>query len=188
MGLTGGSGGRIIRIRMNAAAAAEEEALPGAALPIYRGRMKATAVRRDSRQAEDYRLEDQAGHVLRRAHQRHTAIFQDSMDELQLTPTQFAALAKIGDVGDVSQNQLGRLTAMDPATIQGVIQRLEARGLIGRQPDPKDRRCTLLSLTVEGQALLADAVTRAKRITEATLAPLTPAERQTFLALLRKLI
>lgn len=150
--------------------------------------MKTAAVRRDSRQTEDYRLEDQVGHVLRRAHQRHTAIFQDGMDELQLTPTQFAALAKISDVGGVSQNQLGRLTAMDPATIQGVIQRLEARKLIERQPDPKDRRCTLLNLTLEGRALLTDAVTRARRITGATLAPLSPAERQSFLALLRKLI
>src|SRR5262245_19584261 len=150
--------------------------------------MKTAAIRRDSRQGEDYRLEDQVGHLLRRAHQRHTAIFQDGMDELQLTPTQFAALVKISDVGDVSQNQLGRLTAMDPATIQGVIQRLEARKLIERQPDPKDRRCTLLSLTLEGKALLADAVARARKITEATLAPLSPAERQSFLALLRKLI
>lgn len=149
--------------------------------------MKTAAVRRDPRQGEEYRLEDQVGHVLRRAHQRHAAIFQDGMDELQLTPTQFAALAKISDVGEVSQNQLGRLTAMDPATIQGVIQRLEARKLLARQPDPKDRRCTVLSLTVEGRALLADALIRARRITEATLAPLPPAERQTLLALLRKL-
>jgi len=150
--------------------------------------MKTAAIRRDPRQGEEYRLEDQVGHVLRRAHQRHTAIFQDGMEELQLTPTQFAALAKISDVGEVSQNHLGRLTAMDPATIQGVIQRLEARKLLARQPDPKDRRCTLLSLTLEGRVLLAEAVARARRITEATLAPLSPAERQTLLALLRKLI
>jgi len=149
--------------------------------------MKTAAVRRDQRQNEEYRLEDQVGHLLRRTHQRHTAIFQEGMDDLQLTPTQFAALAKINDLGEVSQNQLGRLTAMDPATIQGVIQRLEARKLLGRQPDPKDKRCTLLTLTIEGRALLADAVSRARRITEATLAPLLPAERQTLLALLRKL-
>ncbi len=150
--------------------------------------MKTAAVRREPRSVDDYRLEDQVGHVLRRAHQRHAAIFQDGMNDLQLTPTQFAALAKISDVGEVSQNQLGRLTAMDPATIQGVIQRLEARNLIGRQPDPSDRRCTLLTLTIEGRALLTDAVACARRITEATLAPLSPAERQSFLVLLRKLI
>ncbi len=141
----------------------------------------------DSRQGDDYRLEDQVGHLLRRAHQRHTAIFQDGIGELQLTPTQFAALVKVRDLGQVSQNQLGRLTAMDPATIQGVIQRLEARKLISREPDPSDRRCTILRLSPSGQALAADAVSRAKEITDSTLSPLTPAERETFLRLLRKL-
>ena len=151
--------------------------------------MKSAAIRRDSRPAaDDYRLEDQVGHLMRRAHQRHTAIFQDGVEALQLTPTQFAALVKIRDLGEVSQNQLGRLTAMDPATIQGVIQRLDARKLIERQPDPKDRRCTLLTLTGEGSALITDAIARARRITEATLAPLSASERQAFLALLRKLI
>jgi MarR family transcriptional regulator, lower aerobic nicotinate degradation pathway regulator len=152
--------------------------------------MKPAAIRRDARPApaEGYLLEEQVGHLLRRAHQRHTAIFQEGIEALQLTPTQFAALVKIRDLGEVSQNQLGRLTAMDPATIQGVIQRLDARKLIGRQPDPNDRRCTLLRLTPEGTALIADAIDRARRITEATLAPLSPAERQAFLVLLRKLI
>jgi DNA-binding MarR family transcriptional regulator len=151
--------------------------------------MKSAAIRRDSRQAaEDYRLEDQVGHLMRRAHQRHTAIFQDGIEALQLTPTQFAALVKIRDLGEVSQNQLGRLTAMDPATIQGVIQRLDARKLINRQPDPKDRRCTVLKLTGEGSALIAEAIDCARKITEATLAPLSASERQAFLALLRKLI
>ena len=79
-----------------------------------------------------YRLEEQVGHLLRRAHQRHAAIFQDGIGDLQLTPMQFAALVKIRDLGKVSQNQLGRLTAMDPATTQGVIQRLVARGVIER--------------------------------------------------------
>src|SRR4051812_33153394 len=154
--------------------------------------MKTAAIRRapDARpgDAADYRLEEQVGHLLRRAHQRHTAIFQEGIGELQLTATQFAALVKVRDLGQVSQNQLGRLTAMDPATIQGVIQRLEARKLIERGPDPNDRRCTILRLSEKGEALAADAVARARGITEATLAPLSPAERQAFLALLRKLI
>lgn len=152
--------------------------------------MKAAAARRDARSGsavDDYRLEDQVGHVMRRAHQRHAAIFQDGMGDLQLTPTQFAALVKIRDVGQVSQNQLGRLTAMDPATIQGVIQRLEERKLIERQPDPGDRRRTILRLSAEGTEIVTDAIQRARKITEATLAPLDESERGVFLALLRKL-
>src|SRR5258708_20722561 len=86
-----------------------------------------------------YVLEEQIGHLLRRAHQRATALFLETMAELDLTPTQYAALVKIGDVEEISQNHLGRLTAMDPATSQGVIRRLEARGLITLRPDPNDR-------------------------------------------------
>lgn len=135
-----------------------------------------------------YVLEHQAGHLLRRAHQRHTTIFQDGMGEVQLTPTQYAALVKIRDMGQISQNQLGRMTAMDPATIQGVVQRLAGRGLVDRTPDPHDRRLMQLRLTAKGRALVQTAVARGMAITEATLAPLSEAERPVFLSLLRKLI
>lgn len=134
-----------------------------------------------------YRLEDQAGHLLRRAHQRHAALFQDIMGTIDLTPTQFAALARIRELGETTQNHLGRLTAMDPATIQGVVQRLEARGLVERRPDPADRRVMVLSLTGAGDRLARDAIMRARDITRATLDPLAPAERDLFVALLRKL-
>ena len=135
-----------------------------------------------------YVLEHQAGHLLRRAHQRHTTIFQDGMGDVQLTPTQYAALVKIRDLGQISQNQLGRLTAMDPATIQGVVQRLAARGLVDRTPDAHDRRLKQLRLTAKGRALVQTAVALGVAITEATLAPLSEAERPVFLSLLRKLI
>jgi DNA-binding MarR family transcriptional regulator len=151
--------------------------------------MKTAAARtRAASPVDDYRLEEQVGHVMRRAHQRHAAIFQDGMGDLQLTPTQFAALVKIRDTGQVSQNQLGRLTAMDPATIQGVIQRLEERKLIERHSDPGDRRRTILCLSAAGAEIAVDAIQRARKITEATLAPLDDAERRAFLALLQKLI
>ncbi|HEX2112883.1 MAG TPA: MarR family transcriptional regulator [Alphaproteobacteria bacterium] len=135
-----------------------------------------------------YVLEQQVGHLLRRAHQRHTTIFQDGMGDVQLTPTQYAALVKIRDLGQISQNQLGRLTAMDPATIQGVVQRLAARGLVDRTADPHDRRLMQLRLTAKGRALVQTAIARGIGITEATLAPLSEAERPIFLSLLRKLI
>jgi DNA-binding MarR family transcriptional regulator len=135
-----------------------------------------------------YVLEAQVGHLLRRAHQRHAAIFQDGIGEAQLTPTQFAALVKIRDLGEVTQNQLGRLTAMDPATIQGVVQRLRARDLVARKPDPADRRATLLRLTPEGERICAAAIKRGIAITAATMAPLTATEQATLLALLRRII
>ncbi len=137
--------------------------------------------------AEGYVLEEHIGHILRRAHQRATSIFVGNFAAHQLTPTQFATLAKIADEGEVSQNRLGRLTAMDPATMKGVIGRLQIRGLIQRSHDPDDRRRTLWRLTAEGEALLAASIAAGKRTTAETLAPLTEREQATLLDLLRKL-
>ena len=136
----------------------------------------------------DYKLEEQVGFLLRRAQQRHTAIFAARIGPHQLTPTQFAALAKINDEGTVSQNKLGRLTAMDPATMQGVIARLLDRGLIARASDPNDRRRAMLRLSAEGRAAFADAAANGKVISKETLAPLDARERVAFLRLLAKLV
>jgi DNA-binding MarR family transcriptional regulator len=134
-----------------------------------------------------YVLEDQVGHLLRRAHQRHAALFATAMDETGLTPTQWAALAKLAELGQATQNQLGRLIAMDPATTQGVVRRLAERGLVARAADPADRRNVVLTPTAAGRALHGAAVDQAHAATDATLAPLTVAETGTFLALLRRL-
>ncbi len=137
--------------------------------------------------AEPYVLEQQIGHLLRRTHQRASAIFMAGIGESQFTPTQFAALAKLADEGAVSQNRLGRLTAMDPATMQGVVGRLLDRGLITSRPDPDDRRRTLLRLSEAGRSAVNAAIDNGRRITRDTLAPLSRAEQKTLLRLLKKL-
>jgi MarR family transcriptional regulator, lower aerobic nicotinate degradation pathway regulator len=136
---------------------------------------------------DGYLVEEQVGFLLRRAHQRHVALFQEAMADADLTPTQFTALIKVVELGRATQNQLGRLVATDPATIQGVVQRLIARGLVGRAADPMDRRSAVLTPTETGLALAQRAVGLARGITAATLEPLNAAERSHFLALLRKL-
>jgi DNA-binding MarR family transcriptional regulator len=134
-----------------------------------------------------YVVEDQVGFLLRRAHQRHAAVFLETMAPYDLTPTQFTALIKTVELGRVTQNLLGRLAAMDPATIQGVVRRLVDRMLVARALDPMDRRMTVLIPTEAGIALAAIAVTAARTITAATLAPLEDDERTQLIALLRKL-
>lgn len=134
----------------------------------------------------DYVLEEQAGFLLRQVNQRHTTIFAELMPD-GLTPTQFSAMVKLYERGPCSQNYLGRLTAMDAATIKGVISRLRERGFAGTTPDRSDRRRLLVALTEAGEAAIARALPRAREITERTLSPLAPAERKTLLSLLKKL-
>lgn len=133
-----------------------------------------------------YVLDDQVGFILRQASQRHTAIFSARMVH-GLTPTQFAALAKLAEKGASSQNRLGRLTAMDAATIKGVADRLRRRGLVAAVPDAEDRRRIVLDLTQEGRQVVMEAMDAGREISEATLQPLDEDERATFLALLRRL-
>ena len=134
-----------------------------------------------------FQLEDHVGFLLRRAHQRHVALFLEEAADHALTPTQFAALYKAVEIGRVTQNLLGRHTAMDPATIQGVVQRLTARGLLARTQDPMDRRTAVLAPTEAGVALIARAVACAQRAHAAALAPLDDAEQSQLLALLHRL-
>jgi len=136
---------------------------------------------------DGYGIDDQVGFLLRRAHQRHTSLFAESMAVSGLTPTQFNALVRVVELGAVTQNQLGRLVAMDPATIQGVVRRLLARTLVQRRADPLDRRAFVLSPTDAGRTLAAACIPVARAVTEATLAPLTPPERRVFTNLLRRM-
>jgi DNA-binding MarR family transcriptional regulator len=134
-----------------------------------------------------YILDDQIGFILRQVSQRHAAIFAVGIGEQDLTATQWAVLAKLLERGPCSQNRLGRRTAMDAATIKGVVDRLGKRGLIETRPDPEDGRRLEVALSPAGQALAERMVPNALRITEETLTPLTEAERATLIALLRRL-
>ena len=133
-----------------------------------------------------YILDEQIGFILRQVWQRHATIFAREIG-INLTPTQWAALAKLNETGSCSQNQLGRLTAMDVATIKGVIDRLSARGLTETSADPEDGRRLLVSLTRAGQQMAEKATPNALGITRETLAPLDARERETLVSLLSKL-
>jgi len=148
--------------------------------------MRSPAIQGRRDREQPYVLDEQVGFALRQAQQRHTAIFAAQMIE-DLTPTQWAALAKLREVGDCSQNHLGRLTAMDAATIKGVIDRLTARGFTAVRPDPRDGRRIVVALTPTGLDLYDRAAPIAARITDETLGPLDVEQRSTLVALLRRL-
>ena len=133
-----------------------------------------------------YVLDDQVGFLLRVALQRHTAVFMTRIIE-GLTQTQFAALAKLLDLGTCSQNDLGRRIYLDAATIKGVVDRLVARGFVTAVNDPKDRRRRAVALTERGRQATEAAQLVAAEIAAATLEPLSEDERKTVARLLKKL-
>ncbi len=133
-----------------------------------------------------YVLENQVGFLLRLAGQRHANIFQ-ALAPLKLTPTQFSALVKLLQLGECSQNELGRQTAMDVATIKGVIDRLRRKSLVEVSPDPNDKRRSVLKPTPAAEKLRDVLYQAGTHITDDTLDPLSGTERELLLNLLAKI-
>ncbi len=134
----------------------------------------------------EYWLEDQIGFLLRKANQRHRVLFSEMMDP-PIAPAQFAILVKLAEQGATSQNELGRMVAMDAATTKGVIDRLADQGLVETRKHPDDGRRLLVEITEPGTNLLGKTLAHAVQITEATLEPLTTAQRATLLDLLHRI-
>lgn len=140
------------------------------------------------RSSGGYRFTEQVGHLMRKAYQRHLAIFQENASDPDLTSVQFVTLCALRDNGPSSQAELVKATAIDQATIRGIIERLKARRLIQVTKDVQDGRKVIMSLLPAGEAILDDMYPRAYRISELTVANLNPAERMAFMYLLQKII
>ena len=134
---------------------------------------------------EEYHLEDQIGFKLRLANQKHLDVFTQVMPEI--TPTQFAVLAKLLERGAISQNHLGRMVGMDAATTKGVVERLKKKGFVERTPSRTDLRRLQISLTPAGREFTEGAIARAHLISARTTANLSKREQERLLALLDKL-
>src|SRR3954467_6627822 len=71
---------------------------------------------------------------------------------LGLTPPQFDVIATLGNTQGMSFKELGQKTLITKGTLTGVVDRLEAKGLVKRVALLEDRRSTVVKLTEQGEA------------------------------------
>ena len=133
-------------------------------------------------------LETLPGHHIRRLHQIAVAVFLQETEAHGITPVQFAALQTVNNTPGIDQRTLARNIGLDTSTIAGVIDRLEARGLLQRNASPDDRRVRLLTLSDAGRAALVAVVPAMERAQERILEPLPKAARVEFMRMLRILV
>ncbi len=131
---------------------------------------------------------EMAGHLIRRLHQQSTRIFQARTQAagFDLTPVQFAVLDAVAGQPGIDQADLAATIGFDRATIGGVVDRLEHKGLVRRVVGAQDRRARQLHLTPEGRKLLVASRPVVQALQADVLAPLSPAERSAFLGLAHK--
>src|ERR1700760_621603 len=124
------------------------------------------------------------GYLFRRMQQIAVAIFVEECKAYDLTPVQYAALIAIHTHPGIDATRLSAVIAFDRSTLGNVIERLEAKKLIERNPSPEDKRVKLLTLTRAGAALLRDIMPSVDRAQARMLQPLKAADRKTLMALL----
>ena len=134
--------------------------------------------------------DERPGHLARRFQQIAVAIFHAEVEKAgyDLTPVQYAALSTVLTNPGIDQATLAGLIAYDRTTITGVVDRLVQKGLLVRNPSPRDRRARELQITEEGRETLRGIEPAVEAAQETMLRGLSASEAKEFLRLLRKAI
>lgn len=131
-------------------------------------------------------LETLIGYNARRAALAVIGLFLERMAVYGLRPVDFSVLSLITHNPGITSRQLCAALNILPPNLVGMINGLAKRGLVERQPHPRDRRAVGLHLTPEGEAVMRQAEETASELETNATARLTATERQTLIRLLRK--
>ena len=95
-----------------------------------------------------------------------------------LSPSMNAALATIERHGPLTPSELAERERVQRPTVTRVLARLEEAGLVVRAADPQDRRCSLVSISDDGRALLGTMRERKDAFLARRIDALEPADRE----------
>ena len=132
-------------------------------------------------------LESLLGYNARRAALTVIEVFLEAMAPYELRPVDFSVLSLVGHNPGVTSRQLCTTLGILPPNLVGLVNGLEKRELVVRQPHPRDGRAMGLHLTTPGEKLLRDAEKTAAELEAGVAARLTPAELKTLIKLLQKI-
>ncbi|MFD4628791.1 MarR family winged helix-turn-helix transcriptional regulator [Streptomyces sp. NPDC058284] len=125
--------------------------------------------------------------LLGRAAARGRGLVADALAREGLKMWHHVVLSAVADLGPLAQAELGRSVSLDPKDMVGVLNDLQADGLVERAPDPRDRRKNAITITADGRRAVERCAEAAAHANAELLAPLTPAERERFLDMLGRI-
>ncbi|MGH8379212.1 MAG: MarR family winged helix-turn-helix transcriptional regulator [Gammaproteobacteria bacterium] len=106
--------------------------------------------------------------ALRRIMRRMDISSRQLISERGLTTPQLICLQSLQDQGPMTTGKLAQAVALSSATVTGILDRLELRGLVTRERRPEDKRRVVVAVTVAGVAAAEAAPSHlAKHFTEA---------------------
>jgi len=118
-----------------------------------------------------------SGYLLARVGAQSRRLWARMLTAHELSPGHFGVLAALDRLGAVSQQQLCRAVGLDPRNAVAVLDALQERGLLHRQPDPRDRRRHAVTLTPAGSRLMARVSREGDQLERDMLACLEPRDQ-----------
>src|SRR3954463_5188189 len=126
-------------------------------------------------------LESLLGYNARRAALAVIEVFLEAMAPYQLRPVDFSVLSLIAHNPGITSRQLCTTLGTLPPNLVGMVNALEKRELVSRQPHPRDGRAMGLHLTTKGEKFVRDAEATAAELEAGVAARLTPTELRTLI-------
>ena len=128
------------------------------------------------------------GFLLAVAAHRFRASFEVALEPLGLQVKHVAVLGTLACFGPVPQQQLGTSVCIDRTSMVALIDEMQERGLLRREPDPNDRRAYRIHLTAEGNDLLGRANALTKDVEDSCFGPLSADDRARLKRMLQEVV
>src|SRR4051794_11822091 len=121
------------------------------------------------------------GSELRRAHYAYRLAMDRALEPIGVTITQLGVLGRLQVTPGLSNAELARQTFVTPQTMNVVLGRMEAAGLVERRPHPEHGRIQLAELTSAGLAVVEQCLSRADAVEACALGALDADARSLLL-------
>lgn len=134
----------------------------------------------------DAELTSEIEFLLARARALGSSRANERFSEIGLRARGYAVLSLAASGLNPTQRELASFLCLDASQIVALVDALEQKGLVVRQPAPNDRRTNVIQATQQGQELYAQARVVSAAADQDALSALTASERETLRALLSK--
>jgi DNA-binding MarR family transcriptional regulator len=94
------------------------------------------------------------GYLLKQAHQRFLILATEAIAPLGIDTRQWAVLNYLTEERGYSQGEVAQRLGVDRTTMVALVDELQHKGLVAREPHPEDRRKNRVELTLEGRDVL----------------------------------
>lgn len=132
-----------------------------------------------------YEPHDLLAYSLKHANKRLTEMTDTALGSLDIDGKDFGVLRVLVGAGLPSQQQVAETLGVDRTTMVAVLDRLEAKGVVARRPDPNDRRRNVVEVTERGLTIFQQADKAYAAVEQEFLASVTPTAARHFRQVLR---